>query len=87
MMSKYQNLEICRRATRGRGGGGLPCPILKIEKRCPDFVKKCPDYVHTSVKFSIQNVILKVSRRKNSRIFPCGVFFSGVFDKIFPKVP
>ena len=22
------------------GGGGLPCPFLKIEKKCPDFGKK-----------------------------------------------
>ena len=28
-----------KRATRG-SGGGLPCPFLKIEKKCPDFEKK-----------------------------------------------
>ena len=22
------------------GGGGLPCPVLKIVKKCPDFGKK-----------------------------------------------
>ena len=32
-------------------GAGLPCPFLKIEK-------KCPDYVLPWVKFSIQNVVL-----------------------------
>ena len=30
---------------------------------------------------------LRISSRKNSRIFPCGAFFSGVFDKMFIKVP
>ena len=27
----------------------------------------------------------RVSRRKNSQIFPCGVFFPGVFNKMFIK--
>ena len=42
-------------------------------------------YVHLWVRFSIQNVVLRVSGRKNSKIFPCGVSFSCVFDEIFTK--
>ena len=34
---------LLRRATSW-GGGGLPCPFLKIEKKCPDLAKKCPDF-------------------------------------------
>ena len=33
-----------RCATSGGEGGGLPCPFLKIEKKCPDFAKKCADF-------------------------------------------
>ena len=27
--------------SRGRGGG-LPCPFLNIEKKCPDLAKRVP---------------------------------------------
>ena len=37
----------------GWQGGGLPCPVLKIKKKCPDFRKKGPDCVHPYVKFTI----------------------------------
>ena len=46
-------------------GGGLPCPFLKIEIKCPDFRnKKCPDCVNLRVRFLIWNAVLKVSWRK-----------------------
>ena len=75
------------RATRAcgeeGGGGGLPCPFLKIKKKCPDFRKKGPDCVHPYVKF-----ILRVSKRKNFKMFPSGAFFSaGLFDEMFIGVP
>ena len=38
-----------RRVTRGGGGGGLaglPCPVPKIGKKCPNFEKKFPDCGH-----------------------------------------
>ena len=54
------------------GGGGLPCPFLKIEKKCPDIGKKGPNCVHLWVESSIQNVVLRVSRGKSSKTFPCG---------------
>ena len=50
------------------------------------FSEKCPDCVHFWVKFSTQNAVLRVSRRKNSQIFSCGIFFSGAFNKMFIKV-
>ena len=67
-----------RRVTRrgGRGGGRFPLSLLKDHKKCLDFGKIDPDSVHLLVKFSIQNVILRVSRRKNSKFSPCGAFFS-----------
>ena len=64
----------CRRATRGQGGG-LPCPFLKIEKKCPDIGKKSPNFVYTWVESSIQNIVLRVSRGRSSKILPCGAFF------------
>ena len=49
----------------------LPCLFLKIEKKNPDFGRKDPDCVHLQVKFAIQNVVLRVSRRKSSKYFLC----------------
>ena len=67
-------------------GGGLLCLFWK-SKKVPWFWEKGPDCIHLCVKFSIQNVVLKVSKEKNSKIFPCGAFFSCVFDEMFFKVP
>ena len=71
----------------GGEGGGIPCPFLKIEKKCPDFGKKGPNCVHPWLYSSIPNVVLRVSRRKSSKIFPCRTFFSYVFDEKFIEVP
>ena len=74
--------------SRNYGGEGrLPLPFLKIEKNCPDFGTKGPDCAHHWVKFSIQNVVLRVSRRKISKMFPYRASFSCVFDKMFIEVP
>ena len=48
--------------------------------------KKCPDCVHHWVKFSTQNVVLIVSRRKNVKMFSCGDSFIFCFDEMFIKV-
>ena len=64
-------------------GGGFPCPFLKIKKSAPNFRKKDPDCVHPYVKFTIQNVVLRVSKTKNFKIFPCGAFFSESFEEMF----
>ena len=45
-----------------------------------------PDCV-LSVKFAIQNVALRVCKRKNSKMLPYGVFYSCLFDKMFIEVP
>ena len=74
-----------RRATIGGWGGGFFYLFLKIKKSAL-ILKKGPHSVHLLVKFSIQNVVLRVSRRKNSKTFPCGAFFSYVFNEIFIEV-
>ena len=45
------------------------------------FLKKGPDCIHLWAKFSIQNIGL--SRRKNSKTFPCGAFYSWVFNELW----
>ena len=78
-------VQYCRRATRGEEGGGLPCPFLKIEKKCPAFGKKGPNCVHPWVESSIQNVVLRVSRGKSAKTFPCGAFFLVFLTKSLSK--
>ena len=46
----------------------------EIQKNRPDFGKKGPDWLHPWGKFSIQNVVLRVSRRKQSHFFLVGHF-------------
>ena len=72
-------------ATRGEGGRPPPALSWKV-KKVLWFWKKGPDCVHLWVKFSIQNVVLTVSRRKKSQTFPCEAFFCSVFDKILIQV-
>ena len=72
-----------RRATRGGDGGKPPLPFY--ENR-PDFGKKGSSCVHPWVESSIQNVVLRVSRRKSSKTIPCGAFFC-VFDEKFIEMP
>ena len=50
----------------GRREEASPALYWKSKKKCPNFGKKRPDCVHLWVKFSIQNVVLRVPRRKNS---------------------
>ena len=54
---------------------------------CPDFWKKGSDYAHLWVKCFIQNVVLRVSRRKDLKMFPCRASFSGVFGETISKCP
>ena len=49
------------------------------------FWKKSPDCVHLWIKLSIQNVVLRVSQRKNSQKVCLRVFLS-CFDKMFIEV-
>ena len=65
-----------RRATRERRvGEASPSRIWK-SKKMPWFWKKGPNFVHSWVKSSIKNVVLRLSRRKSSNIFTCGAFFT-----------
>ena len=68
-------------------GGGLPFSFLKIEKGLLVWGKKGPDCVHLWVKFSIQDVVLVVCRRENSKMFPCGAFFLVLLTKYLSKCP
>ena len=65
------------RRWEGGEGEGRPCPILKIEKKCPDFVKNA-----LTVSISELNFL-----GEKTQVFPCGAFFSDVFNKMFVKVP
>ena len=78
-------LDYLTGAQLGGGGRRFPLPFFDNRKNCHDFGKNGPDCTHLCVKFSIQNVVLRVSRTKNTKIFPC--FFSYVFDEMFIKVP
>ena len=64
----------------GEGGEASPALFWKL-KKVPWFWKKCLDCVHPLVKFAIQIVALRVSKRKNSKIFPCRAFFLDFFIK------
>ena len=69
------------------GRGGLPWPSLKIKRSALILEKNCPHCIHPLVKFAIQNVVLKVSKRKNSKIFPCGAFFLDFLIKCLSTYP
>ena len=49
------------------------------------FWKERPDRVHLRFKLSIQNVVLRVSRRKNYQMLPCGPFFLVLLTKCLSK--
>ena len=50
-------------------GGRLPLPLFENRRKFPDFGKKGSNCVHPWVESSIQNVVLRVSRRKNSKVY------------------
>ena len=57
------------------GGRGEASPVLfENRKKCLGFGKKGPDCDHW-VKLSIQNVLLRIPRRKNTKMDPCGASF------------
>ena len=75
---------VNRRTTRGEGGRP-PLPFFENQKKWPDFGKKCPDCVHLYAKFAIQNAVLRTSKRKTSKKFPCEVFFLDFLIKCLSK--
>ena len=79
---KMKNLTDTQLGGRGRP----PLAFFENRKKCPDLGKKGPDCIDLWVKFSIQNVVLRISRTKNSKMLPCGTFFSCVFGEMFIEV-
>ena len=76
---------------RSYGRGEAPTALFEIEKSVLVMGKKVlvlgrkvlVGCVHFWVKFSIQNVVLRVSSRKISEMFPCRASFSCAFDEMF----
>ena len=65
----------------------LLCLFFWKSKKWSDFEKKCPDCVHPWVNFFIQNVGLRVSKRKNLKLFHAGRFFLLFLTKYLLKCP
>ena len=63
------------RATQIKRRGETSPVLFENQKKCPDFGKTSIDWVNLWVKFFIQNIVLKTSRRKNTKMFPCGTLF------------
>ena len=59
---------------RGQGERDASPTIFWKSKRCPSFGKKYPDFVHPAIKFTIQNIVLRLSRTKSSKLFSCRTF-------------
>ena len=76
-----------RRVTRGGEGEVSPALFQKLEKSPLICGKKCSDCGHLWVKFSFKMHILRVSRRKNRRFFPCEAFLSCVVGECLSKYP
>ena len=76
-----------RRATRGEWWRS-PLPFFENQNKCSNFGKKGSDCVHPWVKSSTQNVVLRVSRRKNSQSFSLRslFFLYRIFDEMFIEV-
>ena len=89
MQKRYRDWFILKPGAQlGREGGGRPpLPFFEYQKKCPDFAKKGPDCVHSYIIFTIQNVVLRVSRRKISEIFAAGLFFLEFLTKCLSKCP
>ena len=62
-------------------------PYLKIEKSVLILEKKGADCVYPWVRFSIQNIVFRVSRSEISKMLPCVASCSCVFNEMFIEVP
>ena len=58
----------------------------ECKKKCSSFGKN-PDFVHPEVKFTVQNIVLRVSRTKSSNIFCCRTIFLDFLRKCLLKHP
>ena len=70
-----------------RSGEEASPNFFENQKKCLVFGKKGPDCLHPWLKFSIQNVVLRLSRRKNSKMFPREAFFLLFLTKCLSKFP
>ena len=76
---------------RNYGRGEAPTSLFEIEKSFLLMGRKVlvlgrkvlVGCVHFWVKLSIQNIVLRVSSRKISEMFPCRASFSCAFDEMF----
>ena len=59
----------------------LCCFELCNIRRATQRGRPCLHFFNFWIKFSIQNVVLKVARRKISKFFACSTLFSCVFDE------
>ena len=59
--------------TRGRKGRS-PVLFFEIRKKCLGYGKEGPDCVHPEIKFFIQNVVLRVPRKKFQNVSLQGLF-------------
>ena len=86
---RYMLLHIkvfhIKHATRGEWGG--PPTLSWKSKKCPGFGEKGPDFVHPEVRFTIENIVLRVSRTKSSNIFCCRTIFLDFLRKCLLKHP
>ena len=64
-----------------------PLPFFENRKNLPWVWKEGANCIRLSVKYSIQNVVLRVPSRKNCKLFPCGLFSCCIFGKMFIEVP
>ena len=55
------------RARNRRGREASPV-LFENQKKCPDFGKKGPDCASVWAKFTIQNAVLRVSRRNDCKM-------------------
>ena len=51
-------------------------------KKSAPILGKSPDCVHAYFRFAVQNLVLRVSNRKNFKMFPYEVCSSGIFDQM-----
>ena len=61
--------------------------LFENQKRCPDIAKKDPDCIHFGVKFRIQNVVLRIFKRKIPRYFPPGPLCLALLTKCLYNSP
>ena len=81
-----QEKSTCLISGAQLGEGGLPC-LFENLKKCPDFGKKGPDCLHLWLKFSIQNVALRVLRKKIIQNFSLQGFLFLFLTKCLSKSP